>query len=70
MSERLLDVSGLTTRFHTEDGTVTAVNDFSFHLDRGESRRRKLSGMLPSTAKSCWSCPKKKCAKYAATKSP
>ena len=37
MSERLLDVSGLTTRFHTEDGTVTAVNDFSFHLDRGES---------------------------------
>ena len=33
---RLLDVRGLKTVFHTESGTVKAVDDVSFHVDRGE----------------------------------
>ncbi len=33
----LLDVRNLTTRFDTEDGTVSAVSDVSFVLDRGET---------------------------------
>ncbi len=32
----ILDVSGLTTRFHTQDGVVHAVNDVSFNLQAGE----------------------------------
>ena len=32
----LLDVVGLTTRFATERGEVTAVDEVSFHIDRGE----------------------------------
>jgi len=32
----ILDVSGLTTRFHTLDGVVHAVNDVSFNLHEGE----------------------------------
>ena len=34
--ETVLEVSGLTTRFHTQDGTVHAVNDVSFDLQPGE----------------------------------
>ncbi|SHH99136.1 oligopeptide transport system ATP-binding protein [Sporobacter termitidis DSM 10068] len=34
--ERLLTVSGLTTEFRTERGTVKAVNDVSYHVDEGE----------------------------------
>lgn len=33
----LLDVRNLTTRFHTRNGTVHAVEDVSFHLEAGES---------------------------------
>ena len=33
----LLDVSNLTTRFYTEEGTVHAVNGISYTLDEGES---------------------------------
>ena len=37
MTDRpILDVSGLTTRFHTLDGVVHAVNDVSFSLHAGE----------------------------------
>jgi len=32
----LLDVQNLTTRFHTHDGEVFAVNDVSFHIEPGE----------------------------------
>ena len=34
---RLLEVSGLTTRFDTDQGTVRAVDEVSFHVDAGES---------------------------------
>ena len=33
----LLEVKGLTTRFHTPEGTVYAVNGISFELSRGET---------------------------------
>lgn len=35
-SERILTVSNLKTYFRTPDGIVRAVDDISFHLDRGE----------------------------------
>ena len=37
MQDRLLKVSNLTTRFHTDDGVVTAVSNLSFSVRRGES---------------------------------
>ena len=37
MQEKLLEVSNLTTRFHTDDGIVTAVSNLSFTVDKGES---------------------------------
>jgi oligopeptide transport system ATP-binding protein len=37
MSEPLLSVRGLTTRFRTERGTVTAVDDVSFDVHAGET---------------------------------
>ncbi len=37
MSEKLLEVKNLKTVFATEDGTVVAVNDISFSLNRGET---------------------------------
>ena len=32
----LLDVKNLTTRFHTHDGEVYAVNNVSLHVEAGE----------------------------------
>ena len=32
----LLEVNNLTTRFYTRDGVITAVDDVSFSVDRGE----------------------------------
>ncbi len=37
MSSALLSVRGLTTRFRTERGTVTAVDDVSFDVNAGET---------------------------------
>ncbi len=37
MAEPLLQVRGLTTRFRTERGTVTAVDDVSFDVSAGET---------------------------------
>ncbi|MEW9613202.1 ABC transporter ATP-binding protein [Shinella sp. S4-D37] len=37
MAEHLLDVRGLSVEFHTVAGTVKAVEDVSWHLDRGET---------------------------------
>ncbi len=34
--DRLLDVRGLQTSFHTTDGVVRAVTGLDFHVDRGE----------------------------------
>jgi oligopeptide/dipeptide ABC transporter ATP-binding protein len=34
--ERLLEVRGLSTSFHTDDGAVRAVTDVSFNVNRGE----------------------------------
>jgi len=34
--DRLLDVRGLQTSFHTRDGVVRAVTGVDFHVDRGE----------------------------------
>ena len=34
--KRLLTVKNLKTQFRTERGTVTAVNDISYHVDTGE----------------------------------
>ena len=33
----LLEVRNLTVEFATEEGVVTAVDDVSFHIDRGET---------------------------------
>src|SRR3982750_2614096 len=33
----LLEVRNLKTQFKTQDGVVNAVNDVSFHLERGET---------------------------------
>jgi len=35
--ERLIDVKNLVTEFSTEDGIVTAVNDVSFSINKGET---------------------------------
>ena len=37
MQEKLLEVSNLTTKFHTDDGVVTAVSNLSFSVGKGES---------------------------------
>ena len=37
MTEHLLQVEGLSVEFHTAAGTVKAVQNVSFHLDRGET---------------------------------
>ena len=37
MAEHLLEVRGLSVEFHTAAGTVNAVQDVSWHLDRGET---------------------------------
>ena len=37
MSEPLLQVENLGVRFHTDNGSVNAVNGVSFHLDSGET---------------------------------
>lgn len=37
MSNRLLEVTNLTTRFHIAEGTVHAVNGISFNLNHGET---------------------------------
>lgn len=37
MSEILLDVKNLKTRFSTDDGTFRAVDDVSFHVKRGQT---------------------------------
>ncbi|MGA0614451.1 ABC transporter ATP-binding protein [Paracoccus sp. KR1-242] len=37
MTEHLLEVSNLSVEFHTAIGAVKAVQDVSFHLDRGET---------------------------------
>ncbi|MEN8831780.1 ABC transporter ATP-binding protein [Pacificibacter sp.] len=37
MDERLLEVRNLSVSFHTSHGTVHAVRDVSWHLDRGET---------------------------------
>ena len=60
----LLDVSGLSVRFRTEDGDVTAVKDVSFQLALGETlcllgesgsgktvTMRALMRLLPPTAR-------------------
>ena len=35
--DKLFEIKNLKTFFHTEAGTVKAVNDVSFHLTKGES---------------------------------
>ncbi|MGQ4554743.1 ATP-binding cassette domain-containing protein [Halobellus sp. GM3] len=37
LSDPLLRVEGLTTRFRTDDGTLLAVEDVSFDVERGET---------------------------------
>jgi ABC-type dipeptide/oligopeptide/nickel transport system ATPase component len=37
LSETLLQIENLTTRFHTDDGTVHAVNGISYSLKEGET---------------------------------
>ncbi len=37
MSSRILEVNDLVTRFHTQDGTVHAVNGVSFYLNEGDT---------------------------------
>ena len=37
MAEKILEVKGLKTFFHTEAGTVKAVNDVSFSIEKGKT---------------------------------
>ena len=37
MTEKVLEVKNLTTKFHTDQGTVTAVNDVSFDVYKGKT---------------------------------
>ncbi len=37
MQDKLLEVTNLVTRFHTDDGVVTAVNNLCFDVKQGES---------------------------------
>jgi len=37
LAPKVLDVNDLQTRFHTQDGTVYAVNGVSFHVEEGET---------------------------------
>ena len=37
MVEKLLEVEDLHSRFHTQDGTIYAVNGVSFHVEQGET---------------------------------
>ena len=37
MTDHLLEVRGLSVEFHTAAGTVKAVQNVSWHLDRGET---------------------------------
>ncbi|MBW2623496.1 MAG: ABC transporter ATP-binding protein [Deltaproteobacteria bacterium] len=37
MTEKILEVKGLKTYFYTRDGELKAVDDLSFHVNRGES---------------------------------
>ena len=34
--DKVLDVKGLKTNFYTEEGLVKAVDDLSFHINKGE----------------------------------
>ncbi|MGD2058197.1 MAG: ATP-binding cassette domain-containing protein, partial [Anaerolineales bacterium] len=37
MAPKVLEVQDLKTRFHTQEGTVFAVNGVSFHVEEGET---------------------------------
>ena len=37
MSSRILEINDLVTRFHTQDGTIHAVNGVSFYVEEGET---------------------------------
>ncbi len=37
MSEKILEVNNLRTTFHTQDGVICAVDDVSFHVNKGET---------------------------------
>lgn len=37
MTNRVLEIGDLATRFHTQDGTVHAVNGVTFHVNEGET---------------------------------
>ena len=52
--ERLLDVRGLQTSFHTRDGVVRAVTGVDFHVDRGEIPAWSAS---PAAARRSAPCP-------------
>ena len=36
MQDKLLEVTNLVTRFHTDDGVVTAVNNLCFDVKQGK----------------------------------
>jgi len=55
MTRPLLEVNHLTTRFYTERGSVTAVDDVSFQVDPGETlaiakRWRSSANLGPAKA--------------------
>ena len=63
---KMLEVNDLTTEFSTENGTVKAVRDVSFYVDKGEvlgvvgesgsrSEERRVGKECVSTCRSRWS---------------
>ena len=49
----LLEISHLTTKFETQQGTVSAVRDVSYHLEEGEVYLVLSASPVPEKVSAC-----------------